>query len=121
MRALRCEATCLKSTLQAAATWPVYAQMLLKVCRRKVGRTRPSLPMERRRKAHQSARARLAQHLRAERAARGLSQEQLADLAGLHRTYVGSVEREERNVSLDNIERLAAALGLDISALMQPV
>jgi len=58
--------------------------------------------------------------LRAERAARGLSQEQLADLAGLHRTYVGSVERAERNVSLDNIDRLARALGLDIAALLAP-
>jgi transcriptional regulator with XRE-family HTH domain len=76
--------------------------------------------MERRGKTHQSARARLAKHLRAERAARGLSQEQLADLAGLHRTYVGSVEREERNVSLENIERLAKALGLDIAALLAP-
>lgn len=63
---------------------------------------------------------RLAQHLRAERAVRGISQEQLADLAGLHRTYVGSVERSERNVSIDNIERLAKALGLDISALLAP-
>jgi transcriptional regulator with XRE-family HTH domain len=78
------------------------------------------MPMERRGKAHQSARARLAQHLRSERAVRGLSQEQLADLAGLHRTYVGSVERAERNVSIDNIEQLAKALELDISALLAP-
>lgn len=77
--------------------------------------------MESRRKAHQSARARLAHHLRAERAARGLSQEQLADLAELHRTYVGSVERAERNVSLDNIERLARALGLDVATLLAPI
>jgi transcriptional regulator with XRE-family HTH domain len=63
---------------------------------------------------------RLARHLRAERAARGLSQEKLADLAGLHRTYVGSVERAERNVSLDNIEQLAVALGIDVSALLVP-
>ncbi|RYH61898.1 MAG: XRE family transcriptional regulator [Alcaligenaceae bacterium] len=69
-------------------------------------------------KAYQSARERLAHHLRAERAARGLSQEQLADLADLHRTYVGSVERRERNVSLDNIERLATALGVDVSSLL---
>ncbi|WP_162573539.1 helix-turn-helix domain-containing protein [Variovorax sp. PBL-H6] len=56
-----------------------------------------------------TARTRLAARLRAERATRGISQEQLADLAGLHPTYVGSVERAERNVSLDNIERLARA------------
>ena len=77
--------------------------------------------MERRGKTHQSARNRLAGHLRAERAARGISQEQLADLAGLHRTYVGSVERSERNVSLDNIERLSKALGLDVAALLAPL
>lgn len=77
--------------------------------------------MERRGKPRQSARVRLAQHLRAERAARGLSQEQLAALAGVHRTYVGSVERAERNISIDNIEQLAAALGLDISNLLEPV
>ncbi len=64
-----------------------------------------------------SARERLARRLRLERASRGLSQEQLADLAGLHRTYVGSVERSERNVSLDNIEQLAKALDLDISVM----
>lgn len=66
------------------------------------------------------ARKRLADKLRSERALRGLSQEQLADLAGLHRTYVGSVERSERNVSLDNIEQLANALGLDIAAMLEP-
>lgn len=59
--------------------------------------------------------------MRSERAMRGLSQEQLADLAGLHRTYVGSVERSERNVSIDNIEQLADALGLDIAVLLAPV
>jgi len=46
------------------------------------------------------------------REAKGLSQEGLADLAGLHRTYVGSAERGLRNVSLTNILRLARALGV---------
>ena len=45
-------------------------------------------------------------------------QEALADLVGLHRTYVGSVERSERNVSLDNIEKLAVALKVDVSHLL---
>ena len=49
----------------------------------------------------------------------GLSQEALADLAGLHRTYVGSVERGERNVSLDNIHLIADALGTDAASLLR--
>ena len=39
-------------------------------------------------------------------------------MAGLHRTYVGSVERSERNVSIDNMERLAKALDVDITELL---
>ena len=53
------------------------------------------------------------------RAERGISQEQLAELAGIHRTYVGSVERSERNVSIDNIERLANALGVTVVELVK--
>lgn len=48
----------------------------------------------------------------------GISQEKLAELAGLHRTYVSSVERGERNISLLNIERLAKALGVPLAKLM---
>lgn len=51
------------------------------------------------------------------RAEKGWSQEDLAEQAELHRTYIGSVERCERNVSIDNIERLATALGVDITEL----
>ena len=65
-----------------------------------------------------SARARLAKNLRLLRARDGLSQEALADLVDLHRTYVGSIERSERNVSIDNIERLAWALKVDITELL---
>ena len=61
----------------------------------------------------------LAENLRRLRAVRGLSQEALADLAGLHRTFVGSVERAERNISVDNIEKLAGALGVSPADLLQ--
>jgi transcriptional regulator with XRE-family HTH domain len=43
----------------------------------------------------------------------------LAELAELHPTYVGSVERGERNISIDHMERLAAALGLDVMDLLR--
>ena len=48
----------------------------------------------------------------------GLSQEKLADLARLHRNYVGSVERGERNISIDNMEKLARALGVPVAHLV---
>lgn len=55
--------------------------------------------------------------VRDERIAQGLSQEDLANECDLHRTYIGSVERGERNVSLLNILIIAQALGLDPSHL----
>lgn len=51
------------------------------------------------------------------RKSKGLSQEQLADIAGMHRTYVGAIERGEQNVSVDNISRLARALKVKESDL----
>ena len=65
------------------------------------------------------ARRVFASRLRQIRQVKGLSQEELADRAGLHRTYVGSVERGERNISIDNIERLAKALEIDIIELLK--
>ena len=74
--------------------------------------------MQPREKKPTTARARLAFHLRARRKQVGLSQEVLADMAGLHRTYVGGIERGERNVSIDNIEKLARALDADVADLL---
>lgn len=70
-------------------------------------------------KARNTLRIVFAANLRRERESRGLSQEHLADLAGLHRTYVGSVERGERNISIDNVERLAKALELEPASLLR--
>lgn len=61
---------------------------------------------------------RFGKRLREVREAAGLSQEKLAELATLHRTYVSSVERGKRNISLENIERLAVALNVTMGALM---
>lgn len=64
------------------------------------------------------ARKLLAQRIREIRVDLGLSQESLAAATGLHRTYIGSVERGERNVSIDNIERIAIALDCDVIDLL---
>lgn len=55
------------------------------------------------------------------RKAKNLSQEQLAELAGLHRNYIGGIERGERNVALINIVRLAKALGVSPSELLKGI
>jgi transcriptional regulator with XRE-family HTH domain len=62
----------------------------------------------------------LAENARAFRKKHGLSQEELADRCELHRTYIGSVEREERNVSLSTLEVLARALGVSVVELLTP-
>ena len=66
-------------------------------------------------------RVRFGQRLRQLRQARGLSQEELAFRAGLHRTYVSSTERGQRNVALVNLEKLSNALEVDIADLLRDV
>lgn len=68
--------------------------------------------------SHRNARDLLAANLKRLRAERGWSQEQLAHEAGLHRTFIAHVERKMRNISIDNIERLAVALGVTPSLLL---
>ena len=53
------------------------------------------------------------------RQAKCWSQEELARRAGLHRTYIGSIERSERNISLINIEKIAKALNVSITKLLK--
>lgn len=62
----------------------------------------------------QILRSRLAENVRKRREASGLSQEALADRCGLHRTYVGSIERNERNLTIGTVLKIADALGCDI-------
>lgn len=68
-----------------------------------------------------SARELLAINLIRWRKEKGWSQEALAFEAGLHRTFVAHVERQARNISLDNLERLAHALQLKPYQLLRPV
>lgn len=65
-----------------------------------------------------SIRETLAGNMRRLRLERQLSQEALADRAGIHRNYVGGVERGERNVGIDNVERIAGALGVTVPELL---
>ncbi len=60
----------------------------------------------------------LAKRLRLLRTLRGWSQETLAEQAGLHRTYISGIERGERNLGLDNLDKLAQAFDITVSALL---
>ena len=66
-------------------------------------------------------RKKFGKRLRALREERGWSQEEFADRAGLHRTYVCAVERGGRNPTLSVLERLSKALGISITAMLQGV
>ncbi len=62
---------------------------------------------------------RLGGRIRDLRTERGWSQEDLADVAGLHRNYVGSAERGERNLTINSLHALAGAFGLSLSGLLE--
>lgn len=55
---------------------------------------------------------RFGKNVRAERLKHGISQEQLGEIARVHRTYIGMIERAEKNITLTNIEKIARALGV---------
>lgn len=75
---------------------------------------RPQQPLS----MEKRARKLLAKKLRVLRFLRGWSQERLAEISGLHRTYISSIERAERNISLDNIEKLANAFSVPVRELL---
>lgn len=60
----------------------------------------------------------VGRNIRACREARGLSQEAFADLLGVHRTYMGGIERGERNLTLKSLERLAQSIDVDPLTLL---
>lgn len=61
-----------------------------------------------------------ATNIRKYRIQKGLSQEQLAEKSGLHRTYISALERERRNISIRNIERIATVLNVQPHKLLIP-
>ncbi len=67
----------------------------------------------------ESVKRRFGQSIRELREERGWSQEEFAEQCGLHRTYIGGIERGERNVGLVNIERIAVALRVSIADLFE--
>ncbi len=68
-------------------------------------------------KADRNILVKFGQKVRKLRTERGVSQEELAHQADFHRTYIGMIERAERNITLANLEKLANALGITVSEL----
>ena len=60
------------------------------------------------------------ENIRKERLKKGLSQEDFAEVLGFHRTYIGMLERAERNITLSNLEKIAKALDIEIAELLKP-
>ena len=66
-----------------------------------------------------SARELVAKNIRELRQERSWSQDELAARAGLHRTYIGTIERTEQSITVDSMEKLAAALNVKVSRLLE--
>ena len=63
----------------------------------------------------------IGQRIRNYRTQKGLSQEKLAELAGCHPTYIGQLERGEKNATLESVEKIASAMDISLSALFDKV
>ena len=63
----------------------------------------------------------LGQRIRNYRIAKGFSQEKLAELSGCHHTYIGQVERGEKNATIESIEKITVALGISLSTLFEKI
>jgi transcriptional regulator with XRE-family HTH domain len=61
---------------------------------------------------------RFGKRVREERENKGISQERLGQLAGVHRTYIGMIERAEKNITLTNMQKIARALGMRVNDLI---
>lgn len=59
------------------------------------------------------------ENLSKHRKQQGLSQEKFAEKCNIHRTYIGAVERGERNIGIDNIEKISKALGVEVTKLLK--
>jgi transcriptional regulator with XRE-family HTH domain len=66
-----------------------------------------------------SARELVAKNIRELRQERGWSQDELAARAGLHRTYIGTIERAEQGITVDSMEKLAVALNIKVARLLE--
>lgn len=73
----------------------------------------------RNRRAARAKAEELGDRVRVRRKAIGVSQEKLGELCGLHRTYIGQIERGEVNCTINNLLRLAEGLGVDVSELVR--
>lgn len=77
--------------------------------------------MNARKKPVENARQRIATNLKRLRKERGWSQEYMAEVSDFHRTYVSQLERCVTNISIDGLEQLAIALGVDVVELIMPI